>query len=74
MTVRDYQDQPKDVSHCTVEPCSYCNQSMWLSEKKKGAITLAEGIGKDVWLGCTDCFERAVNNGHFTVNENVIKL
>lgn len=74
MTVKNYPEQPQDQSLCTIEDCPWCKQPMWLSEKKKGALKLAHGMGKNVWIGCSDCLEEAVTKNKLPVPETIVRL
>ena len=58
--LREYKEQPHDQSLCTAEPCPFCNNNMWLSEKKKFYIRVAPTMGKEVLLGCYDCIKKQI--------------
>lgn len=56
--LRDYPEQPKDQSLCSLFDCPSCKQQMWLSEKKKGALMFCAAIKKPIVLACYDCMTK----------------
>lgn len=54
----EYEDAPKDQSHSELFDCPKCNNKMWLSQKKKGALAFASLIGKEILLGCYSCIKK----------------
>ena len=54
----DYQEAPKDQSHCELTDCPECNQKMWLSEKKKGLLMFASCLQKEILLSCYRCVKK----------------
>lgn len=68
-----YKEPPADISHCELRDCPKCDNKMWLSEKKKGAIALASCLGKDILLGCYDCIKKLAEDNPtlFTTSQRV---
>lgn len=58
----DYPVQPKDQSHCELFDCPNCKGKMWLSERKKEVFTFADGLKKEIILGCYKCIEKLVKS------------
>lgn len=56
----DYPEAPKDQSHSELRDCPKCNEKMWLSEKKKGALLFSALINKDIILACYRCITKMV--------------
>ena len=54
----EYKEYPKDQSHSELFDCPKCKGKMWLSEKKKGVLMFASGLGKDILLACYDCITK----------------
>jgi len=71
----EYKTQPADQSHCELSDCPICKGKMWLSEKKKGMLALAESLKKDIFLGCYDCIKKiAMENSSWFKESKMIKL
>lgn len=58
--ISEYKEQLTDQSKCTVEICPECKKAMWLSEKKKGMMALANALKKDILLSCYKCFRKKI--------------
>lgn len=56
----DYPEAPKDQSQSDLRDCPKCNEKMWLSEKKKGALLFSALINKDIILACYRCITKMV--------------
>ncbi len=54
----EYEEAPKDMSHCELRDCPKCKGKMWLSDKKKGALMFASVLNKDIVLACYDCIKK----------------
>lgn len=54
----DYKEAPKDQSHSELFDCPKCNEKMWLSDKKKGALMFASCLDKEILLGCYHCIKK----------------
>lgn len=68
-----YQEQPLDISKCTIEDCPKCKNKMWLSEKKKEIIKKNEK--ENIYLLCFNCFsEFAKDNPKMFLNHKRINL
>lgn len=65
--LKSYPQQPRDQSKCELVQCLYCNENMWLSEKKKAIIKFSNSVGKQIILACYPCMlnelEKMKNNG-----------
>lgn len=60
----DYPNPPEDHSHSELFDCPRCNEKMWLSDKKKGALTLAACMKTETLLGCYPCIKKYVEEQH----------
>lgn len=70
-----YKEQPKDQSLCTPEDCPHCHQKMWLSEKKKFMIEVAEHLNAEYHLSCYLCLmEKAKTNPEFFIGHKKVDI
>ena len=77
--VKDFIEQPKDISAATKESCPECGQSMWLSEKKKLLYAAAKRAKKTILFCCYDCFlkiaKEKVKSGEWNIGDiNIINI
>jgi hypothetical protein len=71
----DYPEQPKDQSLCTAVPCPHCLNKMWLSEKKKAMIELAEQLNIEYIVKCYHCIMKmAEENPELIANCAQVKI
>lgn len=71
----EYKEPPSDHSHSELFDCPKCKGKMWLSQKKKGVIMFAAGIGKEILLACYDCIKKlAAQDPEFFRNSQKVDL
>lgn len=70
-----YEEAPKDQSHCELRDCPKCNNKMWLSQKKKGVLMFSACLSKDILLGCYDCIKKIVEEDpYFFLESKMVNL
>ena len=70
-----YKEAPSDQSRCELFDCPKCKSKMWLSEKKKGVLTFASCMNRDILLACYDCIkEVAENEPELFADHSMVKL
>lgn len=56
----DFPDQPPDQSKSELIDCPLCKNKMWLSEKKKTTMLIAEQFNKDILMACYTCLNKFI--------------
>ena len=70
-----YKDAPADQSHSELFDCPKCKSKMWLSEKKKGVLTFASCMNKNILLACYDCIKKIAQEDPETfLNNKIVEL